>query len=143
MYGCRQAFPTEKTVDPDAMLHSQHAVWETERTTCPVCREAISQTVRACPFCKTPVQFQGGRTVANLYGPAPSQPLRTASIVVFIASFVACFAPIVVIVSGILLWKKGKELARIGQIFRIITMLSLVISSIFCLLMLIFWLSGG
>lgn len=143
MYGCRQAFPTDKTADPNAMAQSQNAVWENERTPCPVCREVISQAATACPFCKTPLRYHAGRMIPNLSGKSQDQSLRTTTIVLFVASFVGCFAPLIAIVSGILFWRKRKQLARTGQIYLIMTLLSLGISSLFCVIMLGFLLFGG
>ena len=146
MYGCRQAFPAEKTADPTAMVNSQNAVWENERATCPVCRETISRNARACSFCKTPVVFRNGQMLPNYHGSPQNQAeqtLRTTAIALFIASFIACFAPIIVITAGIVLWRKQRELLSAGQIYSVLTMLSMAISSIYCVIGLCFWLFGG
>lgn len=146
MYGCRQAFPTEKTADPTAMANSQNAVWENERATCPACRQTISRNATACSFCRTPLAYHGDRMVPNFRGTPyqqAEQTLRTAAIILFIMSFFPCFAPLIVIVTGVLLWRKQKQFARAGQIYSVLTMLSLGISSIYCLIMLCFWLFGS
>lgn len=146
MYGCRQAFPAQKVEDPEAMINSQNAVWATEQATCPVCRKTISQSARACTFCKTSVHYRNGRLVASFRGSPQDnadQNLRSMTIAIFVLSFFGFLAPVLIAAAAILLWRKRRKLARMGPIYPILPLLSIGISSLFCLIMFVFWLSGS
>lgn len=146
MYGCRQAFPAQKTTDPSAMANSQNAVWAAEQAACPVCRETISKGARACSFCKTPVHHQHGRMIARFHGSPQDrseQSLRTTAVALLVVSFIGFLAPVILVIASIVFWRKRQNLARMGQIYPVLVLLAIGISSIYCMIMLSFSLFGG
>jgi hypothetical protein len=143
MYGCQQAYPAEKTADPAAMAASQNMVWENEQTTCPICRETISKSARRCPFCTTPLQFHNGRMISSYQGALPEDKLRYFAITIFVLSFIPCIAPLVFLTASIWGYQMRGKLAKVGQIYPIITYLAIGISGIFTLVILLFMLSGA
>ena len=142
MYGCRQAFPAEKTADPSTLAATQNSVWEDQKATCPVCREIISRAVSACPMCKTPLHFNNGRMVASFHGSGDEKKFRQTTVTLFVMSFIPCLAPLTLLITGIRCRAKRKQLAQAGQIYQTITYLGIGISSLFCVLMFVFLLFG-
>jgi Prokaryotic RING finger family 1 len=138
-YGCKQAPREEKADVRDDEVRS--AWGDTKR--CPACGETIKAVALRCRFCKTEFDRVDPMTVKDLTRQAERdvslELTKKVTIGIFVASVIGCLAPLMIIVSLAWVLPKQAELDRAGPIFKVIGYASIVLSGIYSVLILLFW----
>lgn len=133
-YGCRQAPLIDKA---DAPAQPPTSAWGDTKN-CPVCRRDIKAVALRCRHCGTdfdtadPLSRRELREIRRKK--EESQQLNVIMILVFIASLFGCLAPITLIIGLAFLLPRRESLARSGPMFTILLFASLVVSTLYTLL---------
>jgi hypothetical protein len=134
-YGCEQAPAPTKEAPPAARPLT--AWGDTKR--CPACGETIKSIALRCRYCKTDFDTVDPLTVKDLRRGAKKaknvRQMQTNVIVLFILSLIGCLAPVALIAGLIVLLPKRQLLAKAGPFYMVLGYAALVLSALYCLLM--------
>lgn len=138
-YGCEQASAIDKS---EATSNAPLTAWgDTKR--CPACGEEIKAISLRCRYCKTEFSSVDQMSVADLRKQAQvsdeSDKLKTWVVTLFVLSLLGCLAPLVMAVSMAYLYPKRAKLSRCGPLFVIMGWTSVILSTVYTVLMLLFF----
>jgi hypothetical protein len=144
IYGCPGMVEVKKGEDEGT------TVWGMSEKVCPACAEKIPATALACPFCRT--KFDEILPMAReelLRQPDDPEVVsyRRKAIWLLIFSLIGVTSPLTLLIGGIWYWSKKGEIERAGTTVKGITLIALVISVAYIVLvgfgLLVFSLKGA
>jgi hypothetical protein len=138
-YGCKQAPSLEKTEVAEAPL----SAWGDTKK-CPACGEKIKAIALRCRFCQTEFDRVDPMTVKDLTRQAQRdvslETSKKVTVGLFVVSvIIPCVAPLMIAASLAWVLPKRKELNRAGPIYTVMGYASIVLSGIYSVLILLFW----
>jgi hypothetical protein len=138
-YGCEQAPVSAK--EGQAAPRPLTAWGDTKK--CPACGETIKSIALRCRYCGEDFETVDPLAVGDLRrGARKSEKLRklqTAVVVLFIFSLIGCPAPLILLISPLVILPQRKLLAQAGPFFLVLGYASIVLSALYSLLMLLFF----
>jgi hypothetical protein len=138
-YGCDQAPVIAKEGQPAARPLT--AWGDTKK--CPACGETIKSIALRCRYCGEDFDTVDPLAVSDLRrGARKSKKLRklqTGVVVLFIFSLVGCPAPLILIISPLVILPQRKLLAQAGPFFLVLGYASIVLSALYSVLLLLFF----
>ncbi|HEV3165435.1 MAG TPA: RING finger protein [Isosphaeraceae bacterium] len=139
-YGCKQAPASNKD---DNLAQQPLSAWGDTKK-CPACGETIKAIALRCRYCGTDFETIDPLSVHDLRDQVErdvaSQSVRNSVVVLFVLSLIGCLAPILAIVVPIWVLPKRRLLARAGPFYLVLGYSAIVLSVIYSILILLFWL---
>jgi hypothetical protein len=140
-YGCEQAPSHEKAAEVEQPM----SAWgDTKR--CPVCGETIKAIATRCRFCHTEFDTVNPLTLADVHRKITKAEkltkLQKVIIVLFVVNLIGCFAPVGLILNGVLFLARREELRKLPPLFQVLAYSSLGLSVVYSFLMLVFGLKS-
>lgn len=139
-YGCKEASAVDNS---EATSGTPLTAWGDTKK-CPACGEEIKSIALRCRYCKTEFSSVDPMSVTDLRSQAhtsdKTDQLKNWVIGLFVLSLLGCLAPITLIVSMTYLLPKQETLKRCGPLFVIMGWTSIVLSSLYTVLLLLFFL---
>ncbi|NOY30235.1 MAG: hypothetical protein GXP28_08665 [Planctomycetes bacterium] len=139
-YGCKEASAVDNS---EATSSTPLTAWGDTKK-CPACGEEIKSIALRCRYCKTEFSSVDPMSVIDLRSQAhasdKTDQLKNWVIGLFVLSLLGCLAPITLIVSMTYLLPKQETLKRCGPLFVIMGWTSIVLSTLYTVLLLLFFL---
>ena len=141
-YGCAEApQPLE-----EKQAAQQLTAWGDTKE-CPACGEEIKSIALRCRYCATDfasVDPMSARDLRRQAHVAESMnKLQQSLIAVFVVSLVGCLAPLMLIISLVVVIPNRDKLAKNGPIYAVMGWASVILSTIYTLLIAFFLLTSG
>ena len=140
-YGCEQAPSLEKASAADAAL----SAWGDTKQ-CPVCGESIKAIAVRCRYCHTDFDTVNPLTLTDLHRKAHKSDklkrLQNGIIGLFILNMIGCLAPLGLILNLTILLPQRRTMAKLGALFQVLGYSSFILSVVYSMLMLLFFLFG-
>jgi hypothetical protein len=138
-FGCKQAPSVDKS---DQSAQAPLTAWGDTKD-CPVCGEKIKSIALRCRYCGAQFDSVDPLSAADLRHQFSARQrtgqLKTIVVMTFGFSLVGCLAPLTLIFALAYLLPRRTEIAKAGPLVSVLAWLSIIISSIFCVLMLLFY----
>lgn len=138
-YGCKEAPAVEKS---ETSVDTPLAAWGDTKK-CPACGEEIKSIALRCRFCKTDFDTVDPLTVKDLRRQAvrdeKTESLHKSLIATFVVSLIGCLAPLMLIISCVLVLPNRDRLAKSSPLYWVMGYASLGLSAIYTLLMILFF----
>lgn len=132
-YGCQQA----PMLDKPTPTQRPSSAWGDTKS-CPVCRKEIKSVALRCRYCKTDFDTADPLSRRELRAQKrrteETNQLKVATVLVFGFSLIGCLSPITLLVGLLYLLPRREDVARSGPLFSILMYASLVISTLFALM---------
>jgi hypothetical protein len=138
-YGCENAPTSNKAATADTPL----SAWGDTKK-CPACGEMIKSIALRCRFCGTDFETVDPLTVKDLRRQVVKEErlhaTRVAVIALFVLSLAGCPAPVLSIVAPCYVLLKRKAIARAGPAYLVMGYSAIVISLLYLILGVLFFL---
>lgn len=136
-YGCENA----PSPDDDKASSAPLSAWGDTKK-CPACGETIKSIAIRCRYCQTEFDSVDPLTVADLRRQAGRQAshdfAKKAIVAIFVLSILGVLAPIMLMVAILYVLRNRERLAKAGPLFVIMGWASIILSTIYTFLMLVF-----
>lgn len=141
-FGCKQAPAIDKT---EQSAQAPLTAWGDTKA-CPVCGEKIKSIALRCRYCGMEFNsvdpMSAGDLRKQFVQKQESGQFRNYVIGAFIASLTGCLAPFALIFGLAYILPRRDKLAKAGPLVNIMGWTSIVLSGLYCVLMLLFWAVG-
>lgn len=142
-YGCAHAPAQDKS---EQSVQAPLSAWGDTKV-CPACGETIKSIALRCRFCSTDFGSVDPLTTADLRLNAirnvESDRFKKIVVANFVVSIIGCLAPLTLIFGLAYLLPKRDKLAKCGPLFVIMGWTSIVLSGVYCVLLILFFLAGN
>lgn len=140
-YGCKEAPAVEKS---ETAVDAPLAAWGDTKS-CPACGEEIKSIALRCRYCKTDFDTVDPLTVVDLRRQAVREEkvdkLQKSLVATFVISLIGCAAPLMLIISCVLVLPNRDRLAKFSPIYWVMGYASLGLSALYTVLMILFFIA--
>lgn len=140
-YGCAESPTVEASDSPQTPL----TAWGDTKN-CPACGEEIKSIALRCRYCSTEFSSVDPMSVADLRKHARvsdrTETFQKVVVGIFVFSIIGCLAPLMVLISMAYLLPRRDQLSKCGPVFVIMGWTSIVLSALYSVMLIMFFLTG-